>query len=149
MDDVFVLIQRDHERVKDLFRRLRKERSEGVPASTKSLRELERQLTVHSRAEEAVFYLALESAPEARALSLEAHVEHRVIHDLLDDLRRLSVGGDEWWTHLFVLEEYVTLHLGTEERKVFPAARRAFGPVLGLRLAGEFAHAWNAEMEAA
>jgi hemerythrin-like domain-containing protein len=125
MDDVFELLTKDHERLGDLFSRLRRGRRAPSADLGDRFARLERWLAAHLDAEEAVLYETLRRAAPTRPPTLESVVEHRIVRHLLRDVGRLAFAGEEWWAQLFVLEEYVTHHVQEEERELFPAVREA------------------------
>jgi hemerythrin superfamily protein len=88
------------------------------------VRDIDRELTVHSDIEETVFY------PWARRLSDDIAVtvdeglqEHHVAKVLLGEIKDLPVGEDDWVAKVKVLIENVEHHAGEEEEELFPPVR--------------------------
>jgi hemerythrin superfamily protein len=126
MDGLKLLVA-DHNRVRGLFARFQAAEESGDADAMGSLvREIERELTVHTDIEEVVFY------PWARDLSEdisetvgEGIEEHHVAKVLLTEIGGLAAGEDEWVAKVKVLVENVEHHAGEEEAELFPAVRGA------------------------
>jgi hemerythrin-like domain-containing protein len=122
------LLTADHDRLRDLFARLRGAVEDDDAGGMGALAsEIFDELDVHSRIEEEIFY------PEVRRGSddLEEQVaegieEHHVVDVLIDEARRLVPGEETWVAKLTVLMENVEHHADEEEQELFPAVRSAF-----------------------
>lgn len=122
--NLYEMLHRDHEKVKDLFTRL-----ERVVEPDDSHRELlfaslYRELDIHSQAEEKFFYSQLKGEEETRELVLESLDEHRDVKKLLDALASMDKGTAEWTAKLRTLRENVERHVEEEENELFPRARK-------------------------
>jgi hemerythrin superfamily protein len=126
MDGLKLLIA-DHNRVRGLFARYAAAEEAGDSDAMASLvRDIDRELTVHTDIEETVFY------PWARRLSDdiaetvdEGLQEHHVAKVLLGEIKGLPVGEDDWVAKVKVLIENVEHHAGEEEEELFPPVRGA------------------------
>jgi hemerythrin superfamily protein len=126
MDGLRLLIA-DHNRVRGLFARYSGAEEAGdTEAMARLVREIDRELAVHTDIEETVFY------PWARQLSGdiagsvdEGLEEHHVAKILLDEIADLPPGEDDWVAKVKVLIENVEHHAGEEEDELFPSVRGA------------------------
>lgn len=123
--DIFSIIKEDHEKVSDIFRQL-KGAKDTAGSREQLFAQLKEELELHSRAEEQVFYPALEEVEETRDLALDAREDHQLVSELLEELATTSKEGEEWAERLQVLEESVEDHVEEEESDIFEAARQLF-----------------------
>jgi hemerythrin superfamily protein len=120
--DALRLLTADHNRVRGLFSRFGEAKDGGDTAAMASLHEqIDRELDVHTTLEETVFY------PWARGLSDdiarvvdEGVEEHHVVKILLEEIRDLSTGDEEWEAKMTVVIENVEHHASEEESEMFP-----------------------------
>jgi len=148
MDGLKLLIA-DHNRLRGLFTRYQTtENAREHEAMARLVREIDRELIVHTDIEETVFY------PWARTLSddIAATVdegleEHHVAKVLLGEIRGLPAGEDDWVAKVKVLIENVEHHAGEEEDELFPPVRGA-SDADTLRQLGDDLEARKAELGA-
>lgn len=119
-DDVRTLLERDHEEVKELLRKL----VEGERGRSRKqlLETLKTNLTAHSRAEEQAVYDALIRArakQDTHVLAEEGYVEHGAVDDLLARISRLEVGTELWQAHAKVIREMLEHHIDEEQSQTF------------------------------
>lgn len=112
--DAAALLEEDHRKVEGLFRQFgnasESERKQDL------VREICRELIVHSRLEEEIFYPACrEKGVETGALD-EAQVEHDLLKLLVGDLLSREPGSEFFDAKVSVLQEYVKHHVQEEER---------------------------------
>jgi hemerythrin superfamily protein len=125
--DALKLLTADHNRVRGLFARFTAAAEAGdVDTMADLVRELERELTVHTDIEEVIFYpWARELSGEIAETVDEGMEEHHVAKVLMGEIADLAAGEDAWVAKVKVLIENVEHHAGEEEQELFPAVRSA------------------------
>jgi hemerythrin superfamily protein len=123
------LLKKDHQKVAGLFKKY-----EGVGDDASSVKEelfrmIKRELGVHARIEEEIFYPAARQVPaeEARELVVEAGVEHEQIKTLLAELEGMDAGDEQFEAKMTVLREDVEHHVEEEQDELFPKVKNALG----------------------
>lgn len=137
--DAVALLKADHRKVEALFEKFESARGDGRKKALAE--EICRELTIHSRIEEDIFYPACEGAVEEDLLK-EAYVEHDSAKVLI---AQIEAGGpdDEFYeAKVKVLSEMIEHHVEEEEKRVegmFAQARQAGLDMdgLGERMAAE------------
>ena len=121
--DVFKLLEKDHEKVKGLFKKL-VETSDGAQKTRENLfKELATELTVHAKVEETIVYPRLKEVGELSEQIEEAVDEHHEAESLLEELAGMETTDKEWLAKLQELQEAVEHHVKEEEQQLFPEAR--------------------------
>ena len=120
--DALNLLRQDHARVKELFGRFEKARSEEQKA--KLAETICNELKVHAQIEEDVFYPAVREALEDEELIDEAQVEHESAKQLIAQIEGGSAGDPLFDARVKVLGEYVNHHVEEEEGELFREVRR-------------------------
>src|SRR5690606_3090642 len=88
---------------------------------------IQKELKVHTKIEEEIFYPAFRKAGGDKELKLyhEAREEHRAVEKLvLPDLKRTNVGSELFSGRAKVLKELIEHHAQEEEEDMFPKARK-------------------------
>ena len=116
------LLKKDHDDVKELFDKF--EEAKGTAAKVKIAREACRQLAVHARVEEELFYPALRLRLSDASLLDEADEEHHEAKILVAELSLMNGGEPNYAAKFLVLSENVRHHIAEEEDEIFPAAKR-------------------------
>ena len=126
MDAIELLIN-DHDEVKALFQRYRSAQEEGDDATTAELaRQIMHELEIHTTIEEQIFYPAVREADdELNDEVAEGLQEHHVVDVLMNEIRDLDSGTEEWVAKMQVLMENVEHHVEEEEGDMFPDVREA------------------------
>ena len=120
-ESIFRLLKDDHERVDKLFSRIL---SEPDPVLRDDLiDQVETELSVHSDAEQKIFYTALVGEAPSRFPVLEGIEEHKIIKTLINDLKSPIKDKDEVIAKVKVLSEIVKHHVKEEESVMFSKAR--------------------------
>ncbi len=119
------LLKKQHDEVRDLFKEYDRERSNRQDVADEILVKLE----IHSRLEEDIFYPALQAKArgEEKELVLEAKEEHRIVDQLVEELKGMTVHQEEYQPRFTVLRENVEHHLKEEETEMLPDAERRLG----------------------
>ena len=117
------LLREDHRKVKMLFREYEKyEEDEDETGMMETYEKVKEELTVHAQIEEEIFYPAIHDADDDEAIHLvaEAHEEHRLVKQLLEEIGELSPSEEEFCAKMKVLKEGVLHHAKEEEQDLFP-----------------------------
>ena len=116
------LLKADHRRVSDLFEQYEKTRS---TAKKKTLVDsICRELGIHAKAEEEIFYPAVKAALKDKEMVPEAIVEHASLKELMAQVQGKEPDGEMFDAKIKVLSEYVKHHVKEEETEMFPKARK-------------------------
>jgi hemerythrin superfamily protein len=135
--DALKLLTADHNRVRGLFTRFSDAaEADDVDAMAALVREITRELTVHTDIEEVVFYpWARELSSEVAETVDEGVQEHHVVKVMMEEIADLPAGESDWVAKVKVLMENVEHHAGEEEQELFPAVRGASDAATRERLA--------------
>ena len=127
--DATTLLAEDHDAVREIFADLGKLGPAEADERKGLLQELRRELEVHARMEEEVFYPALRRLPDENAKDLveEALEQHDEVKLLLEDLLRLEPADPDFDDRLLELQETVERHVEEEEAEIFPLALERLG----------------------
>ena len=83
-------------------------------------------LEIHTTIEEEVFYPAIHDLSEEIGETVDEGLqEHHVADVLVEEMKALQPGGDEWVAKMTVLIESVEHHIDEEEQELFPSVRSA------------------------
>jgi hemerythrin superfamily protein len=122
------LLKDDHKKVRGLLAELESTTSRGTKKRTQLLATIAKELRVHSKIEEEIFYPAFKAAGEKSdddKMFFEAMEEHRAAGELvLPDLERTEPASEKFSGRAKVLKELVEHHAGEEEKEMFPRARK-------------------------
>lgn len=121
------ILQKDHRDALDLIERIvNAAGDEGAESRVKLFDDLKEALTLHTRAEEKIFYPELEDFSETSALIEESYKEHRKVGEILSKMDNLKTEptGSEWKRLFDELEQSVEHHVQEEENVLFPLAEK-------------------------
>jgi len=122
------LLKEDHRKVRALLAELESTTPRGVKKRSQLLETIAKELRVHAKIEEEIFYPAFKAAGEKSdddKMYFEALEEHRAAGELvLPDLERTEPGSDRFSGRAKVLKELVEHHADEEEKEMFPRARK-------------------------
>lgn len=125
--DAISVLSEDHKRVQALFKQF--EKLSGHKNSEEKRKELVQQicveLTIHTKAEEELFYPAAREVISDREMLDEAYVEHASAKELIQQLQTMQPDQDYYDAKVLVLGEYINHHIKEEESKIFPAIKKA------------------------
>lgn len=122
--NAFELLKGDHEKVKGLLEQLDKTTERGLKTREELFNKVTKELQVHTKIEEEIFYPVLKEAKETHEIVLEAYEEHHVVDQLLAELETTPFDSEEWGAKLTVLKENVEHHIEEEEGEMFKEARK-------------------------
>ena len=124
--DAIALLKADHDKVKKMLEEGETTTERGVKTRTELLQTLKRELTVHERIEEEIFYPALKEHPKARDIVLEGYEEHHVVDEIMGELEATDVSSETWGAKFNVMKENIEHHIEEEEGEMFKNARQVF-----------------------
>ncbi len=120
--DAIELLMADHSKVNGIF--LQFEQGGNQQQFTQLFTQLYTELSVHSLAEEAVFYPALAAFPEFASQVKQAYKEQAEVKAIFGELAALDNTTQEWSTRITNLMRDVQQHVQLEEGQLFPMARQ-------------------------
>jgi hemerythrin superfamily protein len=119
---VFAMLQKDHQKVKDLFDDF--EQAEDARKKQRIMNEAIQELEVHAKLEESLIYPAIRNEIDDEKVMDEALEEHHVAHVLLNELKRMKGTDDRYEAKFKVLGESIKHHVKEEEGTMFPKAEK-------------------------
>ena len=127
--DAIALLTKDHDQVRRLFEQFR---SAQDASNGQLMREtadkIFAELEVHTTIEEEIFYPAARGKDEEIDETLDESLqEHHVVDVLMEEMRGIESGSDEWVAKMTVLIENVEHHADEEEQELFPDTRKELG----------------------
>lgn len=120
---IYERLKQEHDEARALFEELCETGEDAVARRSELFDRLKRDLWVHHKVEEAVFYSVLATHRETRGEAFEAINEHHVANGLLEELDSMPKGSAAWLSKLGVLKELAEHHMDEEEQEVFEEAR--------------------------
>jgi hemerythrin superfamily protein len=121
--DALELLKEDHQTVKELFEQAQEK--ESGKEQKKIFKQIKKELEMHARIEESIFYPAMQEHEELEDMVDEAFAEHKKVKTLLREIDRLSPDGQKFESKLKALMESVEHHAEEEEEgKMFPKVRK-------------------------
>ena len=145
--DAIALLKEDHTKVRALLGRLEETSERAAGQREKLLATIERELKIHTKIEEDIFYPAFREAAEKKndkELYFEAVEEHHVVDMVLPEIKATAVASDEFGAKAKVLKDLVEHHAEEEEKEMFPRARKLMNRDELLRLGHALASAKEA-----
>jgi hemerythrin-like domain-containing protein len=125
--ELFDLLRKDHEELRDLFKKIAKSSNKDIDTRQVLFAQLERELLNHMEAEERFFYTALEQEEESRPRVLESYEEHLVARTIIGTFTSLAVDDERWPAKLKVLSRLFRQHADDEEHDLFKLAKKFLG----------------------
>jgi hemerythrin superfamily protein len=127
--DATTLLAEDHDIVRELFSDLAELGPKDAAERRALLEEIRRELEVHARVEEDVFYPAVRRLPDENAKDLveESLEQHDEVRILVEELAQLDPADPDFEDRLTELEDVVEQHAEEEENEIFPIAREKLG----------------------
>jgi hemerythrin superfamily protein len=120
--DAIALLKADHKLVAGLYEQYEKTRS---TAKKKTLvATICKELGIHAKAEEEIFYPAVKAALKDKEMVPEATVEHASLKELMAQVDGKEPDGELFDAKIKVLSEYTKHHVKEEETEMFPKARK-------------------------
>ena len=119
--DAVALLKADHRIVEDLFASF--EKASGDGRKQKIAEEICKELTIHTKLEEEIFYPAVKLALKDKELIPEATVEHSTLKDLIAQVEGIEPDGEMFDAKIKVMSEYVKHHVKEEQNEIFSKAK--------------------------
>src|SRR5262249_28296641 len=115
------LLRKDHSVVRSLFSRFEKMGKSAYDEKEELFIQIRRELQIHSRVEQEIFYPALKAlnSTEGRRLVADALREHKEVDQLLHQISRLRSTDKNFEEKIEILFEQVDNHLEEEEGEIF------------------------------
>jgi hemerythrin superfamily protein len=118
--NVLNLLKKDHSTVKSLFSKFDRMGKSSHEKKGELFGQIKRELQIHSRAEEELFYPALKAFNgDGRRLVSEALKEHKDVDELLTQISRLKPTDKNFDEKMETLIENVDHHFEEEEGEIF------------------------------
>lgn len=125
--DAIQLLKKDHVTVRALLAELEATTVRAQKKRVELLAKVNREIKVHSKIEEEIFYPAFKSAGKKgddAKMFFEATEEHRAAGDLvLPDLLGTDPSSEKFSGRAKVLKELIQHHAKEEEKEMFPRAK--------------------------
>ena len=118
------MLKADHQKVQALFDQYEAAGDRKSKAKQTIVEEVFAALEVHTQLEEEIFYPAVKAQgdKEGKKLIVESIEEHQVVKTLMEDMRDLDPGDEQYEAKFSVLMESVRHHIAEEEGEMFPMA---------------------------
>ena len=121
--DALTLLRKDHSAVKLLFSKFDRISKTDHDRRSELFAQIRRELQLHSRAEEQIFYPALKALNGAgQRLASQALKEHEEIDTLLIQISRLKPSDKNFDDNFEMLLESMEYHVEEEEGEIFQFA---------------------------
>ncbi|PZR64389.1 MAG: hemerythrin [Chloroflexi bacterium] len=137
--DAISLLKSDHDKVKKMLAEGEATTERATKTRSDLFAALKRELEIHERIEEEIFYPALKQHPKTRDLALEGYEEHHVVDQILGELGQTDTADERWAAKFSVAKENLEHHIEEEEGEMFRAVRQGFSreelEALGARMA--------------
>ena len=119
--NVLKILKSDHSAVRSLFNKYSRTGKSSHEKRLELFERIRRELQIHSRAEEEIFYPAVKAknGTESRKLVSEALKEHKDVDELLTQISRLKPTDKNFEDKMETLFENVDLHVEQEEGEIF------------------------------
>lgn len=125
--DGLELLKHDHDKVKGLLEKIESTEESNVAERRALFDSIGKEMKVHEKIEEEIFYPALKQHAEAKEVVLEGYEEHHVVDRLLEEMAQVPVDDERWGAKAIVMKENVEHHIEEEEGEMFEKARSIFG----------------------
>ena len=142
--DATTLLKEDHKKIRVLLGELEETSTRAVDTREELLQTIERELKIHAKIEEQIFYPAFQESAEKqddKKLYYEALEEHHVVDMVLPEIKKIDAGSDEFAAKAKVLKDLVEHHAEEEETEMFPRARKLMDREELLQLGQQLARA--------
>lgn len=127
--DAIALLKQDHELVKRLLEEATNAGEGQIDRKRQLVEQIFRELMVHERLEEDLFYPAFKEAANSKGKDLvaEGYEEHHVVDLVMEEMQDVDLDERKFDAKLKVMRENVEHHVKEEEEQMFPKARQALG----------------------
>lgn len=126
--DALKLLKTDHDRVKKMFNEFEEAHEAGNKLAMGELAGvIVTELELHTSLEEELVYPATKPEEDLEEITLEAYEEHNVAKTIIEEIKAMDPGDENFAAKVTVLQENVEHHIEEEEEQMFPKMRRIFG----------------------
>ena len=122
--DALELLKNDHDKVSELFKKVKATESEA--AHHQIFEKIKEELETHTHIEETIFYPTIMVNEEIKDIVLEGIQEHKQAKTLLREIPNLADGSEVFEAKFKVLMEDIEHHVEEEEDDMFKKVRKAF-----------------------
>ena len=130
--DAVTLLKEDHQKVKKLMAELEKTTERGVKTREELFGKLVRELTVHEKIEEQIFYPRVKdqaTTKKVEEMINESFEEHHFVDTVKEEIEATPFESEQWAAKFKVMMENIQHHAFEEEEgKLFPQVKKIFEP---------------------
>jgi len=129
--DAISILKGDHQRVRQLLRRLENTTDKATTQRKDLLTEIENEVKVHTTVEEEIFYPAFQEAVRSKSdkeIYFEAIEEHHVVDLVIPEIKSTDAASEQFGAKAKVLKDLIEHHAEEEETEMFPKARKVMSP---------------------
>lgn len=123
MVNALLFLKRDHNAVKELFRRYDKTDDEAFQTKKDLFDQMKEELEKHALVEEEIFYPAVRDAKGSGDLTDHALDEHNKMKSVLTEISLLEPQSEKFDEKMDELMENVEHHIKDEEKEMFKEVR--------------------------
>jgi len=126
--DAISILTGDHQRVRELLRRLDNTTERATTQRKDLLAEIENEVKVHTTVEEEIFYPAFKEAVRSKSdkeIYAEALEEHHLVDLVMPEIKSTDAASGQFGAKAKVLKDLIEHHAEEEEGEMFPKARKA------------------------
>ena len=128
--DALTLLEQDHQKVKKIMGEIEKTTERGVKTREELFTKLVKELMVHEKIEEQIFYPAVKDAATTKKLEdivTESFEEHHFVNVVIAEIKETAFDAEEWGAKFSVMMENIEHHAFEEEEgEMFPKVRKLF-----------------------
>jgi len=125
--DAISILKGDHERVRQLLRRLENTTDRATTQRKDLLSETQNEVKVHTTVEEEIFYPAFKEAVRSKSdqeIYFEAIEQHHVVDLVMPEIKSTDAASEQFGAKAKVLKDLIEHHAEEEETEMFPKARK-------------------------
>jgi hemerythrin-like domain-containing protein len=126
--DAISILKGDHQRFRQLLRRLEKSTDKAAKQRKDLLAQIENEVKVHTTIEEEIVYPAFKEAVRSKSdqeIYFEAIEEHHVVDLVMPEIKSTDATSEQFGAKAKVLKDLIEHHAEEEETEMFPKARKA------------------------
>lgn len=120
--NILELIEQDHRKVESLLEEIKK--TKDAKKKMKLFNDIYKEVNLHAKAEELVFYPAMREYDDTAEYIEEAEEEHEDAEALLEEMKEFNPKDAEFKEKLEELTEAIQHHVEEEESEIFKAVRK-------------------------
>ena len=129
--DAISILKGDHQRVRQLLRRLENTTDRATTQRKDLLSEIENEVKVHTTVEEEIFYPAFKEAVRSKSdqeIYFEAIEQHHMVDLVMPEIKSTDAASEQFGAKAKVLKDLIEHHAEEEETEMFPKARKVMSP---------------------